>query len=336
MEQMDRRVLVVDDDPAMLKLLSKYLVAGQYEVLTATTGRQALDILHREGPPLVLSDWTMPGMDGLELCRAIRASEAIGFVFVVIMTAQSDKQCVVDALNAGANDFLTKPFHHQEMLARLNAGMRVIELEADLMRERRELHKINAELSILNRKLELMATTDELTGLANRREAMRRLRNCWDISVRDDQPLSCIMLDLDFFKRCNDTYGHDVGDLILKETAQHLQSQSRTGDLACRLGGEEFLILCPAVDQDRAMRVAEQFRRAVEAHVIRTGDLGLKVTLSAGVSDRQEFVQNAEELLRNADQALYEAKRTGRNKVVGFGDASHKPVGSAEPAMPIA
>ena len=112
----------------MLRLLSKYLAAGNYEVTSASNAEDALGILHREGPPIVLSDWTMPGMDGIDLCRAIRASEAIGFVYIIIVTAQSDKQCVVEALDAGANDFLPKPFHHQELLARVNAGMRVIGL----------------------------------------------------------------------------------------------------------------------------------------------------------------------------------------------------------------
>jgi diguanylate cyclase (GGDEF)-like protein len=313
---MNRRVLVVDDDPAMLKLLSTHLCRAQYEVLTADNGQDALKILHREDVAVVLSDWSMPEMDGSQLCQAIRSSDGIGFVYIIILTAHSDKQRVVEALEAGANDFLSKPFHPQELLARLNAGMRIITLEADLQRQQRELHKANAELSMLNRRLEVMATTDELTELANRREAMYRLKSYWSMSTRHGQPLSCIMLDIDRFKQCNDRFGHDTGDVVLKQAAQAIRSATRAGDLPCRVGGEEFLILCPNATADQAFHAAERLRAAVEAVSIPAGDEIIHVTISAGVAERTEDTTDPSVLFRKADQALYQAKQAGRNRVV--------------------
>ncbi|MBI4580757.1 MAG: diguanylate cyclase [Planctomycetes bacterium] len=312
----DRRVLAVDDDPAMLKLLSRHLSNARYEVLTAASGAEALNRLHREGAGIVLSDWSMPQMDGLELCKAIRASEALGFVYLIMVTAHSDKGRVVEALEAGANDFLTKPFDAQELLARVNAGMRIISLETDLQRQQRELHKINAELAILNRKLESMARTDELTGLANRRAAMSQLKACWANSVRHGQPLSCLMMDIDLFKRCNDTYGHDVGDEALRQTARVLTRCARGGDLVHRTGGEEFLVLCANTTGSMAVQAAERFRAEVEANTIQVGTLELKITISVGAAERTGDTLDAEDLLKRADRALYRAKRSGRNRVV--------------------
>jgi diguanylate cyclase (GGDEF)-like protein len=318
---MDRRVLLVDDDPAMLALLSRYLRSAEFEVLSAQDGPAALGILHREGPPIVLSDWSMPGMSGLQLCQAIRSSEAIGFVYVIIVTAHSEKCRVVEALEAGANDFLAKPFHPQELLARVNAGLRIITLEADLKRQQRELHKANAEMAILNRKLELMATTDELTGLANRREAMNQVKAGWDSARQSHQPFSCIMLDIDHFKTCNDTYGHEMGDLVLRRTAQVLVHTARADELVCRLGGEEFLIICPNAGVGHAAKQAEQLRAAVEANVVQGDSVDLGVTVSAGVAERSAETDTVEDLLKCADQALYTAKRAGRNRVVVHSDA---------------
>jgi len=312
---MDRRVLLVDDDPAMLRLLSKHLTGAGYEVFAAGDGRTALDILHREGPPVVLSDLAMPGMDGLELCQAIRSSEAIGFVYIIILTADREKDRVVEALEAGANDFLAKPFHHQELLARLNAGMRIISLEADLQRQQRELHKANAEMAILNSKLERAATTDDLTGLANRREGMNRLKSEWTSSLQHGHPLSCIMLDIDHFKTCNDSYGHEAGDVVLRQTAEVLDRSVRAGDLVCRIGGEEFLVICPNSNLSTALQTAERLRRIVESNPIGICSMSMRVTISGGAAERCEDTDTPEDLLRHADRALYAAKADGRNQI---------------------
>jgi two-component system cell cycle response regulator len=310
---MDRGILIVDDDPSMLRLLERFLSMDGYEVLKARNGAEALCILHDKGPQIVITDWEMPEMDGLELCRTIRSSELVGFIYTVILTAHADK--IVEAFEAGADDFLSKPPRRGELLARLKAATRIIRLEADLARQNREIHKVNAELSVLNSKLERMATTDELTGLANRREALNRLNESWATSTRHDQPLSCIVLDIDHFKQFNDTYGHDVGDLVLRETARALARSSRTGETVCRFGGEEFLVVCPNATVGAVTEAAERLRAAVEANKIKRRDQQLTITVSLGVAGRDDDVATPDDLLKAADEALYAAKRSGRNRV---------------------
>lgn len=322
----DKRVLVVDDDPIMVTLLTRYLSKEGFQVLSAANGLQALDILHREGPGIVLSDWAMPEMDGLQLCQAIRSSEAMGFVYVIMLTAHSDKQRVVQALEAGANDYLAKPFHRQELVARVNAGLRIIVLEADLMRERRELHRVNAELSILNRKLDIIATTDELTGLYNRREAMRQLGSCWATRQEDGGPMSCVMIDIDHFKGYNDRYGHDVGDAVLKSTAAALRHCACRGHELFRIGGEEFLAICSNSNAARATQLAELFRAAVEANQVEVAGHVLNLTISVGVAERDAAMTRPDDVLREADRAMYRAKQNGRNSVQVYGG----PAGAAQ------
>jgi len=312
---MARRVLIVDDDPMMLKLLEKHLTSGGYEVVSAADGAEALHVVLSEGPSIVITDWMMPEMGGLELCRAIRSAEGIGFVYVIVLTAHADKSRLVEAFEAGADDFLSKPPNRSELLARLNAGVRILELEADLTKERLAVHKANAELTILNSKLERMATTDALTGLANRREAMTQLAHHWSIAERHNRPLSCIMLDIDRFKSFNDTYGHDVGDVVLRETAEAFRRSARAGEPVCRLGGEEFLVLCPDTTAPVAAAGAQRLRQAVESNLVRCNGLELTVTVSAGVAERSEACNTPDDLLKHADDALYQAKRAGRNRV---------------------
>lgn len=310
---MNRTVLIVDDDPAMVTLLTKQLTSAGYTVLSAENGLDALRVLRAEGAQIVLSDWCMPQMSGIELCQTVRAEEGIGFIYFIILTAHAEKDHVIEALDSGANDFLIKPVHHQELLSRINAGMRIVTLEAELTRQSYMLYRANAEFALLNQKLERMATTDELTGLPNRREAMNRLKKLWADGVRHGHPLSCIMVDIDHFKRCNDTYGHDVGDLVLQRTAWALERACRQGDSVCRLGGEEFLILCPNTPAVGAREAAERFRRDVAANIIQDGGLLLRVTISLGVAEMAVTSSNPDDLFKRADGALYEAKRAGRN-----------------------
>lgn len=312
---MTNKVLIVDDDPVMRRTLERYLSVAGYGVLLAENGAEALRIMRAKGPRIVITDWMMPEMDGLELCRVIRSSEMVGFVFIIILTVHSDTDRVVEAFDAGADDYLSKPFHRQELLARLKAGTRIIQLEAGLARQNREIHKVNAELAILNEKFEKMATTDELTGLANRRHALDRLNEFWAMAERHDQPFACVMMDIDHFKRCNDTYGHDVGDLVLRETARILSDSARVSDTVCRLGGEEFLVLCPHTNVEAVVEVAERLRKAVEAAVMKCEDAEFSITMSAGVAGRGEVVRNPNDLLKKSDAAMYLAKRSGRNRV---------------------
>ncbi len=326
---MERRILVVDDDPMMLRLLTKHLRGANFEVLTADNGAEAMHLMMAEGPPLVISDWSMPGMTGLELCKNIRQTEGIGFVYLIILTAHAEKERVVEALNAGANDFLAKPFHREELLARVGAGMRIVTLEADLARRTRELYKANAELAVLNLKLNKVATTDELTDLPNRREGLKRLRNLWENALHEGAPLSCIMVDIDHFKRCNDTFGHESGDRVLREVARTMEGACRRKESVCRLGGEEFLILCPGQSLEEAAATAETIRRAVQDHAVQLETGELRATISLGVAGRNERTATADDMLRLADEALYAAKRAGRNRVHVAGSRPSMP---AEPA----
>jgi len=313
----NRKILVVDDDADVLRLLDRYLSNAGFEVLKAQDANQAIRILMEEGPPLVVTDWMMPGMSGLDLCRQIRTTEGIGLVYVIVLTAMTEKNRLVEAFDAGTDDYLTKPVSRQELLARLKAGIRVIELETQLLKSNREIHKVNAEFAILNKKLERLATIDELTNLANRRHAMAFLEQSWKQATRHNQPLSCVMLDIDHFKRVNDTHGHVMGDIVLSRVAQLLDDNARAGDIVARVGGEEFLVICPQTDIQGAAVVAERIRHAVESTQIESDDIEICVTLSSGVAQRTENTKTPDDLLKTADEALYQAKGSGRNRVCG-------------------
>jgi len=207
-----------------------------------------------------------------------------------------------------------------------------VALEVDLAKRTREIHKANAELAVLNRRLERMAATDELTGLANRREAMARLAEHWATAERYHQPYACALLDLDEFKCFNDTCGHNVGDLVLREVSGTLIANSRNGDTISRFGGEEFLVLCPNTTAELALETAQDLRRAVQATKIQWRDRELTVTLSAGVAERDATTRTLYDLLNKADAALYAAKDAGRNRVCVAGPETAGAASRKEPS----
>ncbi len=316
-------VLVVDDDPSTLALMCLQLRKAGHTVYEAGGGVEALQILVSQGPPIIITDWLMAEMDGLALCRAIRSHDGIRYAFVIVMTAQTEGDRIMEAFEAGADDYLTKPWRNKELLARLRGGQRIIRLQQDLDRGNLEVHRANAEMAIAqhkieeaNEKLRLMATTDELTGLFNRREAMRRLRDLWAMHQRHGDALSCVMLDIDHFKRFNDTHGHAVGDSVLKNLAKLLRNSTRTVDSVCRIGGEEFLILCPKTTEEATGILAERLRRDVEATAIDLNGQVLQMTISLGVAEANAAANTPDALIKEADRALYVAKDSGRNRVV--------------------
>ncbi|MCB9855357.1 MAG: response regulator [Phycisphaerales bacterium] len=312
------RVLVVDDDVAQLRILGKYLSDAGYDVTTATNGLEAYQLIHAEGFQLVLTDWIMPKMDGIALCRAVRESDGAGFVYIIMLTGLEDAASLSSAFEAGADDFLSKSCRKEELLARLKAGVRAAASEVRVAQQRRALHKANAELATVNETLKRMATTDELTGLYNRREAMRRLEECWSMGDRHGQMLTCMMIDVDHFKRCNDTHGHDVGDAVLRAVAKAILCSVRSGEIVFRLGGEEFLVICPEAGVSDARSGAERIRADVEKLAIRHGQELIHMTISVGIAERDDTHTSIDELLKCADEALYRAKRTGRNRVVEY------------------
>lgn len=320
-----RRVLIVDDDLLCLQLLKKQLSSAGYDVVEARNGAEALRMLHAEDCRIVVTDWNMPEMDGLQLCRAIREDEGTGFVYVVLVTADADTDTLTKAFEAGADDFLHKPYKPAELLARLKAGVRAVGSDAKLAGQQLALFKSNAELAVLNTKLERSATTDDLTGLGNRRAAMDRLRELGASSERNKTAWACMLIDIDHFKRINDTFGHEAGDVVLRETANTLRRTARADEPVFRLGGEEFLVLCPHASIEDAAAGAERFRGAVAVSAIEYGNDRISVTISVGVAEWGLHTKTTEGLLRMADEALYSAKRTGRNRVCVLGRTSAEP-----------
>lgn len=309
------RVLVVDDIPDNVKLLALDLEDAGYEVLTANNGTEALRVMLEEGPSIVLTDWMMPEMTGIELCQRIRSLEGIGFVYVIMVTAHNDTSRLIEAFEAGVDDFLSKPVQEAELKARLSAGVRTVRLETDLATERRALHKANAQMAVLNDQFQIMATTDELTGLLNRREAMRHLEEQWEVARRHYQPLACVIFDVDHFKKVNDSHGHDAGDAVLRALAETVKSATRPAERPYRIGGEEFLIVCPSSTVDQAALCAERMRIQIMDRIVSHNGLNLNVTASFGVAEKTTDMKTPAELLRCADEALYRAKAAGRNQV---------------------
>ncbi|MBK7642168.1 MAG: diguanylate cyclase [Planctomycetes bacterium] len=308
-------VLAVDDDPMSLKLIERTLRKAGHRVTCARDGREALQIALEVNPQVVLADWMMPEIDGLDLCRALRRIESGQDMYFLLLTGRDDEDRVVEAFDAGVDDYVAKPFNARILMARLKGGQRVIELKAKVEADRQVMMQQVAELGSLTRKLRTAALTDALTDLPNRRYIMKRLEQEWDASCRTNRPLSVIMLDIDFFKKVNDVHGHDVGDVVLKESANVLRASVRQGEEVARLGGEEFLVVCPNANVAQARICAERIRLAIERNVIKCGSFERNVTVSLGVAERKPGTANYEALFKASDEAVYAAKNNGRNQV---------------------
>jgi diguanylate cyclase (GGDEF)-like protein len=294
------RILVAEDEPVQLRLLQRLLTSWGHDVVLATDGDQAWSMLTGENPPnLAILDWMMPAMDGLRICRQVRQSSAPSYTYILVMTARDQKNDLVEALEAGADDYLTKPFDADELRARLHSGKRVLELEE--------------KLRSANQSLQFQATHDGLTGLLNRGAILDALLNEFARTRREKKPVGVILADVDHFKKINDSYGHGMGDDVLREVAQRMRSVIRSYDSVGRYGGEEFLLILPGCDRDSAMQKAEQIRGAVAASpVIAAHDFICTLSLGVvSVCDPTDY----QTVLVGADEALYRAKREGRNRV---------------------
>ncbi len=311
------RILLVDDDRAVLMLLKVLLEKSGHTVLTARDGIEALSLVEKFAPQMVITDWIMPKMDGIEFCKTLRRNPAWRNIYVFIMTAQESTDRLVEAFEAGANDYLTKPVNTKVLGARLGAGQRVVQLQEELEFDRQQLHKFSEELAASNQRLQQLALTDELTGLPNRRSANEHLERQWAIAERSGRPLSCMMVDIDHFKQVNDTYGHKAGDDVLKRVADTLNQSVRKQDVVCRFGGEEFLVICPEIPAEQAYQYAERLRHGVNGIVIH-GARGrdFKLSISIGLASKEPVLLGTEMLLQLADKRLYAAKNAGRNRTV--------------------
>lgn len=310
------RILAVDDDQVSLKLLVKQLSRAGHLVVTASNGKEALAVALQTNPQIVVTDWMMPEMDGLELCKALRRIRTGRNLYILILTGRAEEDRVVEAFEAGVDDYVVKPFKPKLLLARIRGGERVVRLQERVERYIETQKEQLAKLEVQRRKLKTAAMTDALTELPNRRYAMRRLEVEWANCNRSGAPLSVIMLDIDKFKSINDGFGHAVGDVVLQATARAVVQTLRKGDICARIGGEEFLVICPATDGEGAMQAAERIRMAIESNRIVAGDFDGVVTASLGVASWTDEIESIDVLLRVSDEAVYEAKAQGRNQTV--------------------
>lgn len=330
------RILVADDDPVTLRVLTKLLTSSGHEVCAATNGRDALRLALETNPQLVVTDWMMPETSGVEFCRSLRQTRFGRQTYIIVLTSQSDEAHLVEAFEAGADDFVVKPFQAKPLFARIRAGLRVIKLQDELSRDKERIDKVTAELAIANRRLEMDALTDVLTGLPNRRYLIERLSHDWAMARRSGQPLTCMVLDIDHFKRINDAHGHDVGDRVLEKVADVLRGCIRGTDVVCRYGGEEFVVVGADSDLDSSLKCAERLRHAVELEASAAfPQLERPVTVSIGVAIRNDVTRTPEMLLKAADEALYQAKQTGRNRVCSAQEAVSVTRIDAEPRPPL-
>jgi two-component system chemotaxis response regulator CheY len=298
------KVLVAEDDELLRQMLRGGLARAGYQLVTASDGLAAWEVLQREHVRLVLLDWMMPGLDGPGLIRRIRAAGWPGYTYIILVTARTDARDVVEGLNAGADDYLTKPFREEELLARMGVGARILDLEARLS------ESLAREAAIAN--------LDSLTGLPNRRALYERARTELSRATREKRSLGLIMMDLDHFKEINDRFGHHVGDEALRCVASVLQKNVRDYDFVGRWGGEEFLAILPGAALSQACLVAERIRTSVEN--VRLGARGaegtvLRASLGVACNIPGSASRDLDELLEAADDVLYRAKGEGRNRV---------------------
>jgi diguanylate cyclase (GGDEF)-like protein len=299
-------VLVAEDNPVFQSMLRSMLTKWGYEARVLPNGLEAWDAMQAaDAPRLAVLDWMMPYMDGVEVCRRIRTAAREPYVYVLLLTARTESQDLVEGMEAGADDYLTKPFNAQELRVRLRAGRRILDLQQQLMEAREALR--------------VQATHDALTGLFNRGRVLEILATEIARSEREMRPLAVLMVDLDRFKQINDTLGHQAGDAVLRESARRMQAATRQYDASGRYGGEEFLIVLPGCGAREGHAQAERIREAFARAPFAAGADSLAVTCSIGVSSRDACAAgDADRLIREADAALYDAKNRGRNSVAAF------------------
>lgn len=301
-------VLIVEDHPVSRKLLEKSLLKNGYQVTTVENGNQALEQINTDFFPIVLSDWMMPGMDGPQLCRAIRKGTFPGYVYIILLTAKDSTEDIITGLQAGADDYLTKPFNNAELFARLSTGIRILELEQSL--------------KTANEEIRILSITDPLTGCYNRAYLNERFLQEINRAKRYHHELSIIMCDIDYFKKINDIYGHLAGDQVIKQFAEGLRQPVRKDlDWVARYGGEEFIMILPETDHASAHRVAERVRSTTEKTRMELSGEPVYITASFGVTGfdvktpPERFTY--QKIFEQADMYLYQAKESGRNKVIG-------------------
>ena len=297
------KILIAEDEPVFRQLLEDILTKWGYEAVVAQDGNEAYRILLSENTPkLAILDWKMPGMEGIEICREIRKDAGENYTYIILLTSQHRDEDLIIGMEAGADDYIIKPFKHNELRVRLRAGRRIIELQNELLAAREILYA--------------KATHDSLTSLLNHEEILGILDRELARSERDGLCVSIIMVDIDHFKQVNDTYGHLAGDVVLRIIAHKMNAMMRMYDSIGRYGGEEFLVILPECCMECAVAFAQRLCSYISSNIIDTPDGMIPVTISLGVAESGKGGRlDAQALVKAADDALYKAKKNGRNRV---------------------
>jgi two-component system, cell cycle response regulator len=308
MESDKLTVLFADDEAINRSVVNHVLTRAGYNVVTANNGAEALQEAIKIIPDLIILDIMMPMMDGMQACRLIKSNPKTKDIPILFFSAITDTEQKVNGLMLGANDYINKPVKNEELVARVNIALRLKQERDQLLAKAEEANRMAVEA-------QEKSMIDGLTGVLNRSGLQRALASEYCKVQRYNRPLACLMIDLDHFKKINDTYGHLVGDTVIKEVANYLTKICRGSDVVCRYGGEEFIIILPETDLTGAVTLGQRIRTSVAEHQFRSGDTFFPVTLSVGVA---ELVgeETVEDMIGRADAALYRAKNEGRNRVI--------------------
>ncbi len=302
------RVLIAEDDPVSSRILDRYVRHWGFDPVQAVNGTEAWERLKDRETRLALLDWEMPGADGPELCRRVRVRVRTNYTYIILLTARDKPGDIIAGLNAGADDYMTKPLQFQELKARLQTGRRIVELEDKLLDSQKRLYEL--------------ATKDGLTGLWNRRTIIQFLGDELAHGQRSGTDTSVIMIDVDHFKSINDTSGHQAGDAVLATLSSRLAKQVRPYDRIGRYGGDEILIVLPDCAATDTERIAERLRRECLRKPARLKGVSLGFTISIGCASSTKMARpTVDRLIQAGDQAMYEAKRRGRDRVVSASPA---------------
>jgi two-component system, cell cycle response regulator len=306
------KILIADDEPVSRRMLQAMLEKWGYDVVSVQDGDAAWEKLKSpDAPRIALLDWMMPGQNGVDVCRSLRKQRPEPYTYILLLTAKDAKESVVEGLESGADDYLTKPFNPQELKARIRVGLRLLDLEDNLVQAREDMR--------------FKATHDTLTGVWNRGAIMETLEREISRSRREGHSLGVLIADLDHFKSVNDTYGHPVGDAVLREVSRRMQLDARSYDVVGRYGGEEVLILLPGCDARALLGKSERMREAIFQQPITTHAGDLKVTMSVGGVTTADWPhETPSQILQMVDSALYRAKKEGRNRTIMAGVAEHE------------
>ncbi|HEY2090497.1 MAG TPA: diguanylate cyclase [Thermoanaerobaculia bacterium] len=317
------RIVVIDDDPAIVRLLKKILSDQEMEVVTCSTAGEGFVALQEQDWHICLLDRGLPDSDGIEICRLVKADARFDARRVIMLSGYDSLDARVEALNLGADDYITKPFHPAEVLARVKASWRAVEMQQQLVEMAQQLEELSGH--------------DDLTGVFNRRHFRKTIARAFDHSRRYKRPLSVAIIDVDHFKKVNDCFGHQAGDTVLAEVAKRFLRSVRSSDYLARYGGEEFVVLLPETQLGDALTFGEKVRAAIASSPVPiAGGEALPVTVSVGAASLAHTQFNsAAEMIRAADQALYRAKRNGRNRVEAERRRTTRPA-AAPVAQPMA